>query len=259
MAPRVEVDHVIKWFATPARRNAPTLALDGVSFQVEPGSILAIVGPSGCGKTTLINLLGGFLKPDGGRILMNGRRVEGPGTDRVVVFQNYALFDWKTALDNVALGLRAKGLPRNRLSNVARRYLEMVHLGDAGDLFPHQLSGGMKQRLALARALAVEPQCLLLDEPLAALDHDLRSRMAQELIGIVETAAITLVMVTHDVDEAILAADRIVLLSPAPGSVRRVLDVDLPRPRTIAMTQSPEFWDMRREVMESTTAATGHA
>ena len=240
--PLLRVDDVRKEFAAKGKA-AGVVALEDVSLTVGDGEILCIVGPSGCGKTTLLNLLAGFERPSAGRALFRGDEIVRPGPERGVVFQQAALFPWLSAFANIEFGLREKRMPRGERRALAQRYLELVRLGDAGDRLPAALSGGMRQRVALARALANGASVLLLDEPFAALDAQTKARMQTELLRIWEETRTTMVLITHSIDEAVLLADRIVVMAPDPGRVTAVLDVDLARPRD---DTSVPFNDLKR-------------
>jgi len=246
MGAKIEVDSLCKRFSSPASDKPDLLVLDSVSFAVNTGEFFAVIGPSGCGKTTLINILAGFVPYNAGTVLVDGERVNGPGKDRVVVFQEFALFEWKTVLDNVAFGLKAKGLSKVECKRIAQRYLEMVHLADVSDCYPYELSGGMKQRLALARALAVDPQCILMDEPLGALDYQLRLLMQEELLSLWQDTGKTIVFVTHDVEEAVYLADRIMMLTALPGRVQEIVTTDLARPRVSQLRTSPRCQELKQ-------------
>lgn len=225
-------------------------ALVDVSFAVPQGGFISVLGPSGCGKTTLVSLIAGFLHPTSGDILINGVQVLGPGPDRTVVFQELHLFQWKTAYGNVELGLKACHMPTGERQRTVHKYLSLVGLSDAADRYPFQLSGGMRQRLALARALAVNPGCVLMDEPLGALDSQMRLALQDELQRIWDQTRQTILMVTHDVDEALYLSDSLVVLTARPGSVQAVIPVPLPRPRIPEMRLMPEFQMLKREVLD---------
>ena len=212
----------------------PYVALADIALAVAPGEFLCLLGPSGCGKSTLLNILAGFERPTSGRVLLRGAEIRRPGRDRVMIFQdaNMALFPWLTARENVEFGLRLRGDGRGAYRRVADRYLAMVGLGPDGGKFPHELSGGMKQRVQIARALAIEPDILLMDEPFGALDAITRQHLHGELLALWEATGKTIVFVTHDIGEAVVLADRVAVMSPGPGArITRVFDVDLPRPR----------------------------
>ena len=212
-----------------ARRGDAFLALADVNLSIADGELVTIVGPSGCGKSTLLMLIAALLKPTSVAVRLDGRLVTAPGSDRALVFQDFALLPWRTVLANVALGLELKGVPANARVEIARRHIAMVGLSAFERAYPHQLSGGMRQRVGIARALAVEPQVLLMDEPFGALDAQIRQVMGAELLRIWERGRKTILFVTHDLDEAVLLADRIVVLKN--GCVQEIMSVPLPRPR----------------------------
>ena len=212
-------------------RGERHVAVDGLSLEVLADEFLCVVGPSGCGKSTLISAIAGFLKPRAGSLTLDGRPIEGPGADRGVVFQEYALLPWMTVLDNVALGPKLKGVPKAERHARARRYLAMANLSDAALKFPHELSGGMKQRTAVARTLANEPEVMLMDEPFAAIDAQTRMTLQEELLRIWSAARITVLFVTHSVEEACFLGDRVAVLTPGPGRVKEIVDIPIPRDR----------------------------
>lgn len=209
------------------------LALDHINLQVKAGEFLCIVGPSGCGKSTLLHLIAGLHQPSSGEILVDGKPVEGPGTDRILIFQELGLFPWLTVGNNVQFGMKMKGVGKAEREEKTRYYLRLVHLLQFKDSYTHQLSGGMRQRVALARALATEPDVLLMDEPFAALDAQTRDLLHDELERIWTETGRTIIFVTHNVREAIRLGDRVALLTFRPGRVKREFPVDLPRPRTL--------------------------
>jgi NitT/TauT family transport system ATP-binding protein len=213
------------------------VAVQDINLEVHEGEFLALVGPSGCGKTTLLNLIAGFEKPDTGEVLFDGQAVTGPGPDRLVLFQEHGLFPWLTVQKNVEFGLRVLGLSKAERRERAKHYVKMVHLEKFRHSFPFQLSGGMKQRTAIARALAVEPQVMLMDEPFSALDHRTRDILHVELQNLWMETRKTIVFVTHSVEEAVRLSDRIVIMASQPGRIRKALPVTLPHPR--------EFFDPR--------------
>jgi NitT/TauT family transport system ATP-binding protein len=202
-------------------------ALNGVSLDIRPGELMVVVGPSGCGKSTLLDLLAGLTAPTSGEIVINGSVVSGPGLDRGVVFQQYALLPWRTAQGNVEFGLEAKGVDRRERADRARAYLDLVGLGGFERRYPHELSGGMKQRVAIARSLAFDPEVLLMDEPFAALDAQTRETLQDELLRIWSHTRKTVVFITHGIDEAVYLGQRVAVLTPRPGRVREVIEVDL--------------------------------
>jgi NitT/TauT family transport system ATP-binding protein len=219
------------------------LALDGADLEVRDGEFLCLLGPSGCGKSTLIFILAGLQTASAGRVTLYGRPVSGPGPDRGVLFQQLALFPWRTAIDNVAFGLEMQGLSRARARARAQVFLELVGLAEFAQSFPHEMSGGMQQRVAIARLLAHEPEVLLMDEPFGALDAQTRARMAHELARIWERARKTVLFVTHSVDEAIYLGDRVAVMTARPGRIKTIVEVPLDRPRDVV---GAEFNALRR-------------
>ncbi len=240
---KVELRGVTKLF----EGKSPVLALDSVDLTVGDGEFVCLLGPSGCGKSTLLNLIAGLDRPTSGQVLADGRPVREPGTDRVMIFQTAALFPWLHARGNVEFGLRMNGTGRHEREEVARRYLRMVHLLEFEETFVHQLSGGMRQRLALARALALNPQLLLMDEPFGALDAQARDRLHDELQNIWSATAKTVIFVTHNVREAIVLGDRVLVLSHRPGRIKQEFRIDLPRPRQI---ENYAVVDLSREILD---------
>ncbi|MBN6191565.1 ABC transporter ATP-binding protein [Aneurinibacillus sp. BA2021] len=223
-------------------------SLDDVDLDVADGEFITLVGPSGCGKSTLLNLMAGLLDPTEGEVLVGGRPVTGPGPDRGVIFQQYALFPWLTARQNVEFGLRIRGMKKAEREQVAQHYLDLVGLGDFAGALPKELSGGMKQRCAIARAYAAQPSILLMDEPFGALDALTRVSMQENLLETWQQERRTAVFITHDVDEAVFLANRVIVMSPRPGRITEVIDVPLAYPRTEEMRLSPEFAALRARV-----------
>jgi NitT/TauT family transport system ATP-binding protein len=205
-------------------------ALDNVSLSVRRGEFFALLGPSGCGKSTLLHIIGGIV-PATGSIFIGGKSVSGPGLDRGVVFQEYALFPWRTALGNVEFGLEIKGVSKDKRSRIAREHLSLVGLEGFEDKYPYQLSGGMKQRVAIARALAYDPDVLLMDEPFAALDTQTRETLQCELLRIWEKTGKTIIFVTHSIEEAAFLAEKVAVMTARPGTIKRIVDIPLPKPR----------------------------
>jgi NitT/TauT family transport system ATP-binding protein len=225
----IEVSDVSLVYDTPAGQ---VHAVDRASFDLKASEFLCLVGPSGCGKSTLLNILAGFLKPSGGEIKIGGKPVNGHGMDRGIVFQDFAqLFPWRTALGNVTFGLEMKGMPKQEREGIAREQLRLVKLEKFADAYPHHLSGGMQQRVAIARALAYNPEVLLMDEPFAALDALTRDDMQRLLAEVWRETRKTVIYVTHNVAEAVYLADRVIVMSPHPGRVKKEIKIDLPRPR----------------------------
>jgi NitT/TauT family transport system ATP-binding protein len=244
---KIDVQHVSKTFhRRRGKIDSPIPALQDVSLQIMAGEFVCLVGPSGCGKTTLLRLMHGLLEPDSGEVLIDGKPQLAPGPNAGFVFQSFRLLPWRTVGDNVEFPLQIQGMPRAQRLSRAREYLRLVGLEDFEHSYPHELSGGMQQRVGLARALALEPQILLMDEPFAALDAQTREFMQIELGRIWEHLGIAVVFVTHSLDEALFLADRIVLMSPRPGTVDEVLPVTLPRPRWgYDFRATPEFLERR--------------
>lgn len=232
-------------------RGEPVRALSGVSFQVEDGEFCSVVGPSGCGKTTLLHIIAGFEQPTSGCVKVDGKGVGGPGWQRTVVFQDYALFSWMTVVQNIAFGLEMKRVPGPEREQRVREYVKLVGLTGFEHRYPHELSGGMRQRVCLARALAVDPDILLMDEPFAALDAQTREYMQDELVRIWQRERKTIVFVTHSIDEAVKLSDRIVVLSGRPGRVKANITVDLGRPRGEDDTGSIRLRRHIRKLLES--------
>ena len=223
-------------------------ALQAVTLDVERGQFVAIVGPSGCGKSSLLLLVNGLLRPTSGRVLINGEPVRVPSAARALVFQEFGLLPWRTVLQNVELGLELRRRPSQERRDIARRNLRRVGLSAFEGYFPHQLSGGMRQRVGIARALSVAPDVLLMDEPFGALDAQMRQLMGSELLEIWEQDRKTILFVTHDVDEAIYLADRIVVMSAGPGRILEDLAIELPRPRDDDVRSSPAFVEYRQRI-----------
>jgi NitT/TauT family transport system ATP-binding protein len=228
--------------------RAPIRALYGFDLDVNEGEFLSIVGPSGCGKSTFLNILLGLIKPDSGELLMHGKPIAGPGSDRAMVFQEFGLLPWRTAEANIELGLELKKVPAEKRRAVAGRLINLVGLAGFERHYPHELSGGMKQRVGLARALATDPEVLLMDEPFAALDAQTRDLMQAELLRVWREARKTVLFVTHQIDEAIYLSDRVMVMSKRPGRAKRTFAVDLPRPREYEMRVAREFNDLKLEI-----------
>jgi NitT/TauT family transport system ATP-binding protein len=226
-------------------------AVDGLTLNVFENEFLCVVGPSGCGKSTLIAAIAGFLRPRSGMLLLDGCEIRGPGADRGVVFQEYALLPWRTVLDNVTLGLRLRGIRRRERDRIGRRFLELINLAGVADRYPHQLSGGMKQRVAVARTLANEPKVMLMDEPFAAVDAQSRMTLQEELVRIWITSRVTVLFVTHSVEEAVFLADRVAVLSPGPGRLKAIVDIDIPREQRSwsELGRNYRFAELREEVL----------
>ena len=233
------------------RRFDKTLALQATDLDVAENDFVTILGPSGCGKSTLLRIVAGLDQPTAGEVLLAGRRITGPGADRGMVFQSYTLFPWLTVLDNVCFGLRERGLPRARQVEVAQGFLAQVGLKAFANHYPKQLSGGMQQRTALARALANRPRMLLMDEPFGALDHQTRELMQELLLGLWEAQRQTVLFVTHDIDEAIFMGSRVMVMSARPGRIKLDRVVPLPHPRHYSVKTTPAFAALKAELTEA--------
>ncbi len=228
-----------------------TLALQATDLDVAENDFVTILGPSGCGKSTLLRIVAGLDHPTAGEVRLDGRPVRGPGADRGMVFQSYTLFPWLSVLDNVCFGLRERGLPRPQQVEIAQGFIGKVGLSGFEHHYPKQLSGGMQQRTALARALANGPRMLLMDEPFGALDHQTRELMQELLLGIWEAEAKTVLFVTHDIDEAVFIGSRVVLMSARPGRIKLDRPVPLPHPRLYSVKTAPEFSSLKAELTEA--------
>jgi NitT/TauT family transport system ATP-binding protein len=257
--PKLLIRELTKRFEVQA--SAPLLALDTVSLEVQEGEFVAFVGPSGCGKTTMLRIIQGLENASSGEIVIDGKSIHGPGHDRGFVFQQYGLLPWLTAGENLEFALQAKGMTAPARKDAINRALELVGLNGFADHYPHQLSGGMQQRIGIARALAVEPEMLLMDEPFGALDALTREILQNEMLQLTERMRKTVLFVTHSVDEAVCLADRVVVMSPRPGRIREIVPIDIPRPRATlgaAIRETPEYnnkrnqiWNLLMELIES--------
>ncbi|MFB4288902.1 ABC transporter ATP-binding protein [Nonomuraea sp. ATR24] len=248
MTTKISFRGVSKTFAL---KDTDFLALDRVDLDIADQEFVTVVGPSGCGKSTLMSMAAGLVEPGDGEILLDGAPVAGPGPDRGVIFQQYALFPWLTVRKNVEFGLDLAPIPAEERRERAQRAIDLVGLTDFADALPKALSGGMKQRCAIARAYAVNPKVLLMDEPFGALDALTRVQLQDQLLNTWSQERRTVMFITHDVDEAVYLANRVVVMAARPGRVHRVIDVDLPYPRTEEMRLSPEFARIRNEVWHS--------
>ncbi|MEZ4573086.1 MAG: ABC transporter ATP-binding protein [Thermomicrobiales bacterium] len=249
---KIRIDGVNKHFEwTSSGVHHHVHALQDIDLEIREGEFLAVIGPSGCGKTTLLRIIGGLETHESGVVQIDDARVTGPGPDRSIVFQTFGLFPWKTVYDNVAFPLKMRNLPKDEIRERCEHYLEMVGLSRFPQSYPHQLSGGMQQRVGLARALATDPEILLMDEPFGAIDAQTRELMQEELMRIWAGSRNTVMFITHDLDEAVYLADRIVVLTRGPGRVRQIIDVNLPRPRWEYDVRSHErFAEVRRAIWD---------
>jgi NitT/TauT family transport system ATP-binding protein len=247
---QLKVEHVCKQFALRGRAGALDV-LDDINLEIAQGELIVLLGPSGCGKSTLLNIIAGFMPPSAGRILHDGVAVSRPDRRRTVVFQDYALFPWMTVQKNVEFGLKAQAVEAAERARIAREFLALVKLRGFEDRYPYEISGGMKQRAAIARALAPDPDILLMDEPFGALDAQTRVLLQEELARIAAAAKRTVLFVTHSIEEAVFLADRIVVMSAHPGRVRSIHDVQLPRPRTAKTRSLADFITLTQELWDS--------
>jgi NitT/TauT family transport system ATP-binding protein len=245
---KLRLDHVGKVFG--AGPNA-VAALEDITIDVREGEFAVVVGPSGCGKSTLLNIVAGLEQGTTGQALISGRRIQAPGADRGMVFQSYTLFPWLSVRKNVEFGLRIKGMPAVERTRIARRYLKLVGLEEFENALPKSLSGGMKQRTAIARVLANSPEMLLMDEPFGALDAQTRLQLQDLLLDVWREERATVLFITHDIDEAILLADTIHIMSRRPGRIIKSITVGIPRPRDHRVTVWPEFTAIKKDIMET--------
>jgi ABC-type nitrate/sulfonate/bicarbonate transport system, ATPase component len=244
-AVKVKIDNVKKIYKG---RNGEIVALNGVSFDITENEFICVVGPSGCGKSTLLNIIAGLGTPTSGKVFVDNKEVVGTGTERGVVFQQYALFPWLTVRKNIEFGLKLKKLDKQDITEITNRYLDMVDLREFAESYPKELSGGMKQRVAIARAYAVNPEVLLLDEPFGALDAQTRTQLQSELLKTWEKEKKTCFFITHDVDEAIILAQRVIIMSARPGRVKEIVDINIPYPRTQETKMTKKFLDLKNYI-----------
>jgi NitT/TauT family transport system ATP-binding protein len=248
------VENVARIFPPSKPGGVPTRALEPTNLTVADNDFITVLGPSGCGKSTLLRIVAGLDKPTAGRVLLDGVEVTGPGPDRGMVFQSYTLFPWLTVAENIEFGLREKGVPAHERSAIARGYMDRVGLAGFEGHWPKQLSGGMQQRTAIARALANDPKILLLDEPFGALDNQTRSLMQEMLLGIWERDRKTVMFVTHDIEEAIFMGTRVIVMTARPGKIKADIRIDLPHPRSYKIKTTPEFVALKERLVEEIRA-----
>lgn len=250
---RVRFEGVSLEFPTP---RGMLRVVDDVTYDIREGEFVAVIGTSGCGKTTMMNMLAGFITPTRGRVLLDGKPVAGPGPERGVIFQEYGVFPWLTVRDNIAFGmrLRANRKPSEDVAAVCERYMQLMGLSDFANAYPKTLSGGMRQRLAIARAYAVRPEFLLMDEPFGALDAQTRSNMQNLLLQVLETERKTVMLITHSVEEAIYLASKIVMVTARPARVREIIEVPFAYPRDERLHERPEFGALRSHIREAVMA-----
>ena len=242
---KLKIDNVVKEYVG---NKGKTVALNGVSLDIKENEFICVVGPSGCGKSTLLNIIAGLLEPTSGAVYLDGKKIEGTGVERGVVFQGYALSPWRTVLKNVMFGLEMKRMPKDQAEEIARKYIKAVGLEGFEHAYPKELSGGMRQRVAIARAYAADPEVLLLDEPFGALDAQTRVQLQSELLNTWEHEKKTCFFITHDVDEAIILAQRVIIMSARPGRIKKIVDIDIPYPRTQATKTDPRFLELKTEI-----------
>jgi NitT/TauT family transport system ATP-binding protein len=246
---RARFDNVSLEFSTPKGRLR---VVDDISYDINDGDFIAVIGPSGCGKTTMMSMLAGFQRPTSGRVLFDGHPVTGPGPERGVIFQEYGVFPWLTVKDNIAFGLKLKAnhVPVAERDQICEHYLALMGLSDFANSYPKHLSGGMRQRLAIARAYAVKPQFLLMDEPFGALDAQTRANMQNLLLKVLATEGKTVMLITHSVEEAIYLASRIVVVTARPARIKEIIDVPFAYPRDESLQERPEFGELRSHIRE---------
>ena len=245
---KLVIENVTKRFATP--KGDAVVALENISAYVEKSEFVTIVGTSGCGKSTLLKIVAGLERPTSGRVLLDGRETRDPGADRGMVFQSYTLYPWLTVRENIAFGLRLKKVSKGEIDDIVRYYLDKVGLTGFDTYFPKALSGGMKQRVAIARAMANNPEILLLDEPFGALDAQTRALMQELLLQLMEETRMTVLFVTHDIDEAIFLGDVVYVMTARPGRIKEEIKVDVPHPRSPDIKMTPMFLDLKKKVVK---------
>jgi NitT/TauT family transport system ATP-binding protein len=226
-----------------------TIAVKELSFKAKENEFLCLLGPTGCGKTTTLNAIAGFIKPAKGKIFLDKKEITAPTKETGIVFQHYALFPWKTARENISIGPKINGLPEHQIETIVNNYLQLIGLRDYANHYPNELSGGMQQRVGLARALANTPEILLMDEPFGSLDALTRIKMQEQLLRIWEEWRKTIIFVTHDTDEAILLGDRILIMTKAPGKIKKEIKNDLPRPRSYKLVTDKNYIRLKREII----------
>jgi len=246
---RISFDCVSVDFQT---ASGPLRVVDDVSYSIRQGEFVSVIGPSGCGKTTMMNIIAGFLKPTSGSVMLDGKPIAGPGPDRGVIFQDYGVFPWLTVKQNILFGLnlRASRVPANEREDTCQRYMLLMGLADFAHAWPKMLSGGMRQRLAIARAYAVNPEFLLMDEPFGALDAQTRSAMQDLLLEVLQAEGKTVMLITHSVEEAIYLSNRIVVMTARPTRIREIIDVPFDYPRVDSLHDKPEFGELRSHIRE---------
>jgi ABC-type nitrate/sulfonate/bicarbonate transport system ATPase subunit len=247
-APKLEVRGVFKTFR---QKTKSTIALQNIDLHLKKSEFVSIVGSSGCGKSTLLNIVAGLIQPCAGQVLVEGNLVKGPGADRGMVFQGYTLYPWLSVANNIAFGLKLRHLSKAQIKERVFYYLDVVGLTQFAKAYPKQLSGGMKQRVAIARALANEPEVLLMDEPFGALDAQTKEQMQQFLLELWEQTRVTILMITHDLEEAVFLSQRVYVMSAHPGEIRQMVTIPLPQHRNLDMKLSPEFIEVKRNIINA--------
>lgn len=245
---RIKIDNVNKVFTS--EQGEDVVALKDINLSIEENEFVSIIGPSGCGKSTLMNVIGGLIRPSSGKAYIDGKEITGIGTDRGIVFQQYALFPWLTVIKNVEFGLNMQGIKGEKARDVAMKYIEMVELEDFVNSYPKELSGGMKQRVAIARAYAANPEVLLMDEPFGALDAQTRSQLQEELLETWQKEKKTVFFITHDVEEAILLSQKVIIMSARPGRIKEIVDINIPYPRSQETKMQDDFLETKNYIWE---------
>lgn len=247
----ISVQGITKVFSNRRNKKELTAVLEDISFHIEEGEFVSLLGPSGCGKTTTLNIIAGFLKHEGGDIFVNGKEVSKPGPDRAFVFQNYALFPWMKVGENIMYPMKMQKIPKSQREEKLKKLLTMAHLEDYENYYIHEISGGMKQRVALLRALACDPNILLMDEPLGAIDFQMRQMLQVQLEAILQKSKKTTLMVTHDVDEAIYLSDRVIVMSRDRGKILADIKIELPRPRDRKNKKYHEYTNILSDILKA--------
>lgn len=250
----IRVRGLSKEFGTLDNGSSSVLALSNIDFEVRDNEFLTIIGPSGCGKTTLLRIIAGLISHDQGEVSINGQPITGPGPDRAVVFQNFALMPWADVLTNVTFGLEIRGTPKEECQATAKELIKLVGLEGFEQRLPKELSGGMQQRVGLARALAVNPQILLMDEPFGSLDEQTRRLLQEQMLRLWEHRRKTVIFITHSMDEAVMLGDRVMLMTPRPGRVKEMIDIPLKRPRWRELEKSTAFLEVKEYLWENLKA-----
>lgn len=249
--PKLAIDGIQKTFFRATEDKVVGIhVLDGISLSIAAGEFISVIGPSGCGKSTLLRIVDGLIRPDGGHVLVDGAEVHGPGPDRAVVFQYFGLYPWRSVVRNVEFGLELKGVPAHERRRIALARIGQVGLSGFENHYPHELSGGMRQRVGLARALTLDPEIILMDEPFSSVDEQTRELLQEQLLELWDTSRKTILFITHSIDEAVYMADRVVVMAARPGRIVEEIAVKLPRPRDSSVRTNPEFGRIRSHAWE---------